>query len=268
MSSIWTDDIDSEADYDSEGDYDSEADYDSEDVRSDATRRARARQIALARRRVAAVRSARPLTAAATPSPRQTVAAIRNLDLETKVGESSLRTALEAANRRARRATYVTVASVAVDQALDSFRSDLDGHDFVRAGMRFAPILLLPTQRTRSGLEGIVTHPWFIGGTAVAGILAAGEFRNRASRTHDVIMTFDPKVKAGSSGRFTAVAVDGSGAVISSAIAWAAPVPGVLTVETNGDYRAAGVGTATVTATAGGHTKWISVNVVDDGDLV
>ena len=181
MSEAWIEDFESDAWDEGEGDYAGEAGYDSEDARSDAIRRARARRIALARRRMAASsRARRPSTAVTAPTtPRQTVAAIRSLDLETKVGEDSLRRALERSNRRATRATYATIASVAVDQAFDSFEEEFDGHDFVRAGMRIAPLLLLSPERRRPGLEGFVLDPRVIGGAAVVGIVAADKLRNR-----------------------------------------------------------------------------------------
>src|SRR3954471_17047344 len=101
MTSTWLDDYQSEAFDDSEGyddrddEYDSEAFDDSESAGSDAQRRAKARR-ALARRRMAGARSRR--VPSPSPSrrvtPTQAVSAIRNLDLQTKVTEDSLRSAL------------------------------------------------------------------------------------------------------------------------------------------------------------------------------
>lgn len=265
MSTIWLDDIDSEGDYDSEGGYDTEADYDSEDARSDAARRARARQIALARRRVAVAKSSRPSTnvTAATPSPRQTVAAIRNLDLETKVGADSLRRMLEESNRRASRATYATVASLAVDQALDSFQSDLNGHDIVRAGLRSTPLLLLSPQRKRRGFEGFLLDPRVIGAAAVAGVLAGGKFFTRGTGVQKI------GIVGITDDKFVGYALDGKDNPITVPFAWSSQNATVISVTNaaDGSYTAGSAGTTMITLSAGGRNALASVTVDDSGDI-
>jgi hypothetical protein len=130
MSSTWPESPGDEGLYDSESAYDGDAAYDgdgvrSEDARSDAQRRARARRIALARRRLATRRACnvRRTVPGRPPQPLQagTVTALRNLDLETKAGQDSRRLALDRANQQASRATYASVAGLAIDQALDTF---------------------------------------------------------------------------------------------------------------------------------------------------
>src|SRR5262249_4708629 len=145
MSEAWVDSVDSEAlgegAYDSEalgeGAYDSEAfgegSYDAfgEESRSARRQRERQRQIVLARQRHAQLRQQRTWAQIQRPAPpvgpgqRQAITAIRSLDLETKVGQDSLRRALEASNRRAARATWAAIASAAVDQGIDTFGDDL-----------------------------------------------------------------------------------------------------------------------------------------------
>jgi hypothetical protein len=266
MTSPW-EDLESEAYDDSEGDYDSEADYDSEDTRADAARRARARRITLARRRMvqSRLRPSPPTPMVRAPTPRQTVAAIRNLDLETKVGEDSLRRALDQSNRRAARATWATVASVAVDQGLDSFGSTLAGHQFVRAGLRFAPLLLLSPQK-RAGFEGWILDPRVIGGAAVAGVVAAGVFHNRGSRV-DNIEIAAPTLVEGDTGRLRAVTVDRNGNVIDNIIVWKSQDDAILSVAPTGEFEAKSDGTALVTATGGGFTKAIFLIVNEDSSV-
>jgi hypothetical protein len=218
MSETWVDaedyeDIGEAEDYEDfgEGDYDSEdfgeGDYDSEDLGEDfgeeslAARRrrqrlrrarlarqrrimlARQRQAQLSRRRRPALPARRP---AGAPGPsRPAIRAVRSLDLETKVGLDSLRRSVEESNRRAKRATWAAVAGVAVNQGLDSFRSNLT-NQYVTAGARFAPLLFLSPQKGRGGAQGFVTDPRFIGGASILGIALLHNF---TSGVHSVDIT-------------------------------------------------------------------------------
>ena len=216
MSETWVDAEDyediGEGAYDSddigEGAYDSddigEGAYDSDDIGEDfgeesrsarhrrerqrRARLARQRQIMLARQRQAQMRRRRrpPLPArrpVGAPRPsRPAIRAVRSLDLETKVELDSLRRAVEESNRRANRATWAAVAGTAVNQGLDSFSPNLT-NQYVRAGARFAPLLLLSPQKKKGGAEGFVTDPRFIGGASILGIALLHNF---TSRVHSV----------------------------------------------------------------------------------
>ena len=199
MSETW---VDAE-DYEDIG----EGDYDSEDIgedfgeesrsarrqreRQQRARLARQRQIMLARQRQAQMRrlrrppspARRPVRA---PGPsRPAIRAVRSLDLETKVGLDSLRHAVEESNRRANRATWAAVAGTAVDQGLDSFRTNLT-NQYVRAGARFAPLLLLSPQKTKGGAAGFATDPRLIGGASMLGIALLHNF---TSTVHSVLIS-------------------------------------------------------------------------------
>src|ERR1700691_4362110 len=107
-----------------------------EESRSARRRRERQRQIMLARQRQAQVRRQRmvpPARRSAAPpgGSRPTITAMRSLDLESKVGQDSLRRAIEESTRRASRATWAAVASATVDQGLASFDSDLQKMPYV-----------------------------------------------------------------------------------------------------------------------------------------
>jgi hypothetical protein len=280
--STWLDDLDSELydgedvdseDYGDAEDYDSE-DYDSEDygdaesyearrraARARRARAVRARRIARARRNRAAARGGRPsATVVRAATPRQVASAIRNVDLESKVGDDALRRDMEQANNRASRATYAAVAGVAVNQALDTFEDNLADNDFIRAGLRFAPLLLLAPQRKRPGLEGFALDPRVIGGAAVAGIIAADKLRSGVSK-----VVISPKtVTASGSGTFTAIVLDKNANLVSGPVKWTSTDPSVLTVDqTTGDYRVPGASRATVDviATVKGHSETTTVTV-------
>jgi hypothetical protein len=262
MTSTWTDEPETEDYPDSEGDYDAEADYDAEDYRSDAARRARARRLAMARRRMLDARARRPVTTVARPAtPPQTAAAIRNLDLDTKVEQDSVRRALEATNRRATRATYATLASVGIDQAFDSFSEDLGDHDVVRAGLRFAPLLLLTPHRRRRGLEGVVMDPRFIGGATILGLVAASQLRNRGLGASGAEIQIDDSDITQASGQLMAVATTRAGKDVTDDIVWASKDPDKLDVQSNGRYSAKSAGTARVTATVEGRTVGVFIEV-------
>ncbi|MFI5893993.1 hypothetical protein ACIA5D_28225 [Actinoplanes sp. NPDC051513] len=239
-------------DYEAEAeDYDSEGEYDGEDARSDAARRRRARRILLDRQRMGQRRRLpQPVTRPGPPTARATVAAIRNLDLKTKVGEDELRRSMDQANRRARMAGYVTATSVAVDQALDTFSDDLDGHDLIRSLIRVAPLLLLSPQRTRPGVEGYLLDPRVLGGAAVAGIAAVGAFRNRGTGVDHIEINAQASPTVGDKGRFLAVAVDGKGRDVDTTIKWASTDTNLIRVFDNGDFEALAPGIARVTAEA------------------
>ncbi len=274
MTTTLIDDYEAEADYDREAedyeteDYDSESE-DFEDARSNAARRqrtARARRIRAAQMRAAQARTRRPSRPTMPPAPttpRQTVAAIRHLDLEHKVGEDSLRSAIERANRRAARATYATVASVAIDQAFDTFEADLKGHDIVRAGLRAAPLLLLSPQRQRPGIEGVLLDPRYMGAAIVAGLVTVGHFRDRGDDVERIDVAQEDLDSGTTNGQLFAVAVNKKGADTGQDVTWAAaPGQSVLQLlDRDGHFTIPKPVTqdtiVPVTATAGGTSRTV-----------
>ena len=102
------------------------------------------------------------------------------------MGLDSLRRAVEESNRRANRATWAAVAGTAVNQGLDSFSANLT-NQYLRAGARFAPLLFLSPGKKKSGVEGFVTDPRFIGGASILGIALLHNFTSSA--VHSVLIT-------------------------------------------------------------------------------
>jgi hypothetical protein len=297
MSEAWADSVESES-YDAlgEGAYDSEAlgegAYDSEAVgegsyegygeesRSARRRRERQRQIMLARQRQAELRRRQPPARVARPArpagppPRQTITAIRSLDLETKVSLDSLRRTLEESNRRAARATWAAVAGAAVDQGIDSFNTDLGGHEYVKAGARFAPLLFLSPEKTRSGVEGFVTDPRVIGGAAILGIALLGTWRTKSATTARVsivsppgTVTAPPAAGIAAPLSFNAQALDRNGNPVSPqpTFAWTSDTPSVLSPASTSDGNFAvqpgSKGKVTITVWAAGFSDQVKVRV-------
>lgn len=259
-------DYESEDDYDSESDdYEANYDDDGEDVRSDAIRR---RRLARARRlRDQQRRAQTAVTVAPRPAPstaRQTVAAIRNLDLQTKVGQDSLRSAIERSKRRAARANHVSIASVAIAQVLDTFESDLAGHNIVRAGLRAAPLLALPPERRRPGIEGVLLDHRVIAGAAVAGILAVDRFRKHGDHVDNIVVDrLDVDSNAGS-GTLFAVAVNNRGNDTGADVTWSSPGAAGFELSKDGTFKVKKVTSDTpvkVTATAGTTSRTMFIHL-------
>jgi hypothetical protein len=292
MSETWVDAMDAdnyevsgEGIYDSEGVgegfFDSEGTGEGtfgygEESRSDRSRRERQRQIMLERQRQRQVQTrqrrspaqrpspARGPARAPGPSPRQTITAIRSLDLETKVDLDSLRRKLEESSRRASRATWAAVASAAVDQGLSSFGDDLKNHQYVAAGARFAPLLFLSPEKKKAGIEGFATDPRVIGGAAILGIALLGNFRNKAHEVSTVSIV--PPGRITTSGTLTADTLDRNGNTVpNTSITWSSSDPAVLTFPNTSSgaftVTAGKKETVQVTAKANGITSRINVKV-------
>lgn len=244
-------------DYENEGeDYENE-DYESEDYESESEgedfqesrtdarlrrqRAARARQILAAQQRAArnlARRTARPVSPSPVPtSARQTVAAIRNLDLQNKVGEDTLHRKIAQANKRATRSTYATVAGIAMDQAFDTFKNDLEGHKFVRAGLRLVPSMLLsapPSHRT--GAARLLEDPRAIALAALGGVLAVGQFRDRDDDVDRIEIDRTELDTGIQNGQLFALGLNKKGFDTGQEPTWSAHDQSVLQLDTTGRY--------------------------------
>ena len=277
MSLMWLDDTDMEsAEYDdaeAEAYDDSESEY-GDDSRTTAARRrrqqAQQRRVTLARRRQAMSRAralppARPGTAVApVAAQRQTVAAIRNLDLETKVQEDNVRTALAAQNKRMSRSEYAAVVGAATNQFIESF--DAPDNPFFKAGLRFAPLLLLSPQKRGTGFESVVRDPRVIGLAAVAAITFAGDQRNRGSQASDINIQASAELDVASGAdTFFADVVDSRGRVVAGNVTWASGNPAIASIDANGNVTPLSEGTVAITATFDGIVRRIRVRVFDSG---
>lgn len=240
-----------------------------EDARSD--RRARQRQIMLARQQRQAQLRRRP---PAPPPPQRVVrapcpepaitATIRNLDLETKVAQDSLRRALKRANDRAERANLATIASTAASQIFDSFPNDLAGHEFVRAGIRGAPLLLLSSSKERSGFERYALDPKVIGVAVIAVIVGAGKFRSTSTGVHTINIVDPGPIHVRDYGVLLGTAVDRNNREVQGiTITWHSSNAAILNVDPpTGNYTAVGAGPVVVKATTDGVTVPLSVTVL------
>jgi hypothetical protein len=276
MSETWVDAFSTEDFEDiGEGVYDSEDTgegvYDSEDIgedlgeesRATRRRRERQRQIMLARQRQAQQRRPRQPSSARRPPPgRQTITAIRSLDLETKVGQDSLRRALADSNRRATRATWAAVASAAVDQGLSTFDTDLQNHQYVAAGARFAPLLFLSPEKKKGGFEGFVTDPRVIGGAAILGIVLVGSFRNRSAGVSKIMITHPSPLASG--GSLSALILDHNGALLAPTtypVMWKSASSDLTVDPSTGAVTGASGAEGMVGAQVGTITEWIHVKL-------
>jgi hypothetical protein len=183
-----------------------------------------------------------------TASP-ATAAAIRTVDLESKVAEDGLRQELTAQRKRMSRSEYAAVAGLAVNQFMESF--DQPENAYARAALRFAPLLLLSPQTRGSGIERFVYDPRVIGGAAVLGITFFGQQRNEArlelAGTQELAVGAKPV-------QFAAQVLSTRGEVLSGrAIRWESSDPAVATVDpATGEVTAKKPGAVFITARADG----------------
>jgi hypothetical protein len=240
--------IDSFEDY-GEADIDSDSeDYDAESAAS--RRRARQRRAAaLARRRRerARTRQLARRDAGRLPASRETVTAIRDLDLETKVQQDAFRSTAAAQSKRMSRSEYATVAAVAVNQFIETFQAP--DNAVAKAVLRAAPLALLAPASKGSGFGGFVQDPRVIGAAAVAGILVFGQNRNFFSKARDIKVLGPTEVVVGSSGQFIGDVVDGRGERLDETVTWESSNPLVATIDTaTGQVRGVQAGDTFITA--------------------
>ncbi len=265
MTTLWTDDPDVEgAEYDdSESLWDSDSeDFDSEDTDAEASAadrrrraRARARRVALARRRQAAARArsvARRQPSAVTPQ-KATAAAVRTLDLETKVQEDSFRNALAAQNKRMSRGEYAAVLGAAVNQFIETFQAP--DNAYARAALRFSPLLLLAPPSRGRGIDGLIKDPRVIGAAAIAGLVFVGEERNDKKKVHQVNILGLEQVKVSTAATYAADVFDSKGRNLpAEKVTWACiDATNKSAIDpASGVFKAgADAGSVFITATAG-----------------
>jgi len=263
MTSMWLEDLDIEAaEYDdSEGGEsydDSESDFDSEDLdqesRASSARRRREhqRRVALARRRQAQAKARARGGARKVPSParppaqRETVTAIRNLDLETKVQEDTFRRAIAAQGKRMSRSEYAAVLGAATNQFIESFQAPSNA--FAKAALRFAPLLLLSPQKSGTGFEAVIKDPRVIGAAAVGGITFLGENRNRFTNASKIDVLATNELAVGEPARFVADVLDGRGNPLDRTVTWESDKTAVAEINSTGEVTTKGPGTAIITA--------------------
>ena len=233
MSTTWLDSSDAYGDTEAYGDMESSGDaevygdteaygegeaYGDTEAYDEETRRARERRLALARRRRESRMRARiPRVGPTPPTPRQVISAVRNVDLEANVRTDQLRSRLSAQGRRMTRAEYAAAASVIVSQFMESF--DEPDNTYVRAGLRYAPLLLLSTpRRSRGGVDGFVTDPRVVGAVAMAGIAFFGDQRRRGSAVARLDLLAPAQLNTGDVIAVGARPLDRRGLVVKDAV--------------------------------------------------
>jgi hypothetical protein len=268
-----------EALYDSDpgdAEYEGDAAYDyAEDSPSAAQRRARQRQIMLARQRRAQSlpQARRPAAPPRGPAVRAIRSEPRAADLETKAMLERLRRRLDEANRAATRNAWAAEASTAASQILDSFDTGLAEHDWARAAIRGAPTLLLaPGKPRRPGLEGVLLDPRVAGSALLAAIWAVGRFTNVSKRVDSVsvsIQSAGPLVMGGTTpiteAQVAAIALDRAGDLVKGATFDFEPSDTTMfDVVRNGStaaLTAKAAGDAYLTVTSGGKSTKIPIHV-------
>jgi uncharacterized protein YjdB len=265
MSTTWLDEAEMEsAEYDesSNGElYDEgESEEYGEESRSSAARRRRAQQRRVALRRQQELARARARTRPGlVPARPSAAAAIRTLDLENKVQEDRLRSTNAVLSKRMSRSEYAAVVGAATNQFIESF--DEPDNPYFRAGLRFAPLLLLSPQRRGTGFGAFVMDPRVIGAAAVAAITFASENRNKILGPRTINILSADELPAGDTDRFVAEVIDGGGKVLTNNVAWESDDEKVATIDPKGGVKAVKAGTAIIKASYDGVVRQVRLKV-------
>ena len=240
-----------------------------EEPRSAAERRRRARQrrIALANRRREQARARSMTRPRPVPAPtpargvqQQTAAAIRTLDLETKVQEDAFRAAIAAANRRTTRSEYAVAAGVAANQVVETF--DELGNPLLKAAIRFAPLLALSPQRKQNGFGAFITDPRWATAAVVGGILVVGENRKRFTSARQISVLGPSDLAAGSDDLFVAEVTDIRGQVVDTPVSWESSNSDVAAIDkASGKVTGKAAGVVVITATADGARRLVRLKI-------
>lgn len=267
MTTMGLDDTDMEFD---EGDSDElwdDSDGEDQDAegRSSRDRRRRAVQQRIARargrRELARARGGalRP-TAPGRATPQQAVTAIRNLDLDTKVQEDTFRRAITTQSKRMNRSDYAAVASVAINQAIESF--DAPDNPYGRSAARFAPLLLLSPQNKRPGFEGFVLDPRVMGGVALLAITVLGENRKRFTLAREISVSSPSELAVGDSDQLMGDVLDARGKVLKVPVSWVSSNPDLAKVgSSDGLVEAVKAGNVIITAAADGVVRRVRLKI-------
>jgi hypothetical protein len=219
-----------------------------------AARRRRARQRELERRRrLARARAPQrflPVARREAPTARTAVAAVRNLDLETKVQDDILRARQDAQDRRLRRAEIAAVAAVVSGQLQASLQGRVSelNNPYVSAALRAAPLLFLSPGRRGSGAGSYASDPRVIGGALVLGLAFVGDRLKRLDETADVRQVGVADVPVNGTSIFLADALDSRGAILADkAAVFSSSNDTIATIDQTGKVTGVAAGVVVIT---------------------
>jgi uncharacterized protein YjdB len=153
-------------------------------------------------------------------------------------------------------------ATTVVDQLQTSFPA-VTANPVVKAGLPWAPLLLLKPSKRGSGFGAVVSDPRVWSAVAVAGLAIASETMKKTKNITGVRITrFERELDAGSTHKFLADAFDdgGKGAPAQN-MNFASSDPAVAQVDSTGVVKALKAGKATITATMDGHSDLVTIKV-------
>jgi hypothetical protein len=153
-------------------------------------------------------------------------------------------------------------ATTVVDQLQSSFPA-VTANPVVKAGLPWAPLLLLKPAKRGSGIGAVVADPRVWSALAIAGLAIASEAMHRAKETASIRITrFERQIDAGSTHKFLADAFDDGGkAMPGQNITFSSDAPNVVEVDSTGLVKGINQGTATITATMDGKSDLVTVKV-------
>jgi hypothetical protein len=235
--------------------------YDLESLEGEATRGRRLRE--QRRRRMQALENQRRLQAArasstgqvvpagrgGAPTARATAAAIRQVDLQSKVQADVMGSALRVRDRQVDSLYTTQLAQALSTQVKDSF-GDVFDNPFARAAATAFPLVPLGLM-PRSRETGLAGRGMYTFGTAAVlfGLTFVGHLRSRGRVPNRISITAPAQIKTGQPQAFLADVLDDRGGVIpGKSVVWASSDPSVASVDANGLVTPLKVGATAISA--------------------
>lgn len=238
--------------YDGDESYDEGESFDVEGLDDEASaaarrRRRRARQLELARRRrrarALALRRARPAPPARpVRSAQAAVAAVKQLDLETKVHDDEQRRAIAALSNRTDRTEYAAVATVGATQLQAALQPRFPAlaNPYVRAAFAAAPLAVLSPRKRGTGLQSLL-DPRVMGVGLSFGLAFLGDRMSRGSAVHRLEITGGNSYPATGNLRIFVDPTDSRGALVPGRTAnVTVTAPAKVTPQSDGSFQIKG----------------------------
>lgn len=259
MTDIWTDQGDLDYVDSDEGEdlYDGGEGFDDESRSGDRRRRARAARARAARaQQIAAARyrarertgNVTSSTTAPRPTAQKAVAAIKNLDLETKVQEDAFRRTISAQDKRVTGAEVAALVAALTPTTIRVFGID---NTLAQTALTAAPLAFLRPKSHGTGIEAVVKDVRVLGLVGAATLLVVEHQRGKSSTAQRIDVLGPSQLVEGEEDVFLADVLDGRGKPAKTAVTWSSDNPGVATIDpASGRVRAGIPGVAVISAKA------------------
>jgi hypothetical protein len=177
---------------------------------------------------------------------RENRAAIRNVDLNTKVQEDISRSRFVTQAKRIDSNEYAIAASKIVDEFREQ-GSSLFQNKILKTALPLAPLLLLKPRKKGSGFQSFISDPRVLGSVLTAGVAL---FHDYQDKTEVTVKPETATVAASADVQLAAIARDRKGQPIipQPSITWTSLDPNIASVDAKGKVTGVAAGSTLVTA--------------------